>query len=300
MHFHFVINPAAGRGHAAPLGEAVVAALQAAGAEATSYVTQAAGDGAAHVRDLAPDACDRLIVIGGDGTLREVVNARAETPPWPVGIVPMGTANVVGRELRMPLDRQAPTIAASLLAGEPWSVDVMRLTRSDGTVEHAIANTGIGLDADVVHAVSRVRAGGPGGYLRWVGPIIETLSTFRFPVLRVTVDDHVTYAAGACIVQNARNYGGVFALSPTAALDSGSMDVMLIRSRTHRSLFGILFSALLRRVRKNHDVRIVAAQQVRFASSSTALVQADGDPAGTTDLRVELIPGGLTLLRAPA
>lgn len=300
MRFHFVINPAAGRGLAVPLGDAVIGSLRAEGAEATSYVTKAAGDGAAHVRDLGEEACDRLVVIGGDGTLREVVNARGGPPPWPVGIVPMGTANVVGRELRMPLDRRAPRVAKALMSGEAWPVDVLKLTRADGTVEHAVANTGIGLDAEVVHAVSEVRAGGVGGYAKWIRPILESFSTFEFPKLRVTIDDHVTYAAGACVVQNARNYGGVFALSPKASLDSGFMDVMIVRSRTNRSLFGILLSMLLRRTPHNHDVKIVPSRSVRLRSDRASRVQADGDPAGYTDLRVDLIPQGLTLLRAPA
>ena len=300
MRFHFVINPAAGRGLAVPLGNAVMEHLREAGHEASSYVTTAAGDAVVHVRELPADACDRLVAIGGDGTLREVVNARGGPPPWPVGIVPMGTANVVGRELRMPLDRRAPKLAEALIGGEAWTVDVLKLTRADGSVEHAVANTGIGLDAEVVHAVSKVRAGGVGGYAKWVRPIMESLARFRFPKLRVTIDDHVTYAAGACIVQNARNYGGVFALSPGAALDSGVMDVMIVRSRTNRSLFGILLSALLRRTQRNHDVKIIPSTSVRLRSNRRAPVQADGDPAGYTDLRVELVPGGLTLLRAPA
>ena len=78
------------------------------------------------------------------------------------------------------------------------------------------------------------------------------------------------------------------------------MDVMIVRSRTHRSLFGILLSMLIRRTQKNHDVKIIPSQSVRLRSDRASRVQADGDPAGYTDLRVDLIPQGLTLLRAPA
>ncbi len=299
MHFHFVVNPAAGRQQALPLVEAITKALEAGGAKATRYVTTAAGDGAEHVRTLAADACDRLVVVGGDGTLREVVNARALPLPWPVGIVPMGTANIVGREVRMPLDQRAPRMAAGLLASEPWTVDVIQLTRADGTLERAVANAGVGLDAEIVRAVSEVRDGGSGGYKRWIRPIIDSFSSFRFPKLRVTVDDHITYAAGAVIVQNARNYGGVFELSPDARLDSGSLDVMIIRARTNRALFGILFSAWTKRAPRNKDVKFVRGQRVSLRSSKQAPVQADGDPAGWTDVDLELLPGGLTLLRAP-
>lgn len=300
MRFHFVVNPAAGRRMALPLVDSVTALLRAAGAETTRYVTQAAGDAAAHVATLADDHADRVVVVGGDGTLREVVNARPPPLPWPVGIVPMGTANLVGREVRMPLDHRAARIARGLLEGEPWRVDLLRMRRQDGGIDHAVANVGIGLDAEVVHAVSRMRAGGSGGYKRWVRPMWDTLRTFTFPRLRVTVDDRITYAAAAVIVQNAHNYGGIFELSPDAALDSGALDVLLVRARTNRDLFRILFGAWTHRVQRFNDVKILRGSRVRLRSMTRAPVQADGDPAGHTDLEVDLVPGGLTLLRAPA
>jgi len=299
MRFHFVVNPAAGRRQALPLVEAIIRALEEGGAETSCYVTTAAGDGANHVGDLAADACDRLIVVGGDGTLHEVVNARDLPLPWPVGIVPMGTANIVGREVRMPLDRRAARVAASLLASEPWTVDVMQLTHADGRVERAVANMGVGLDAEIVRAVSRVRSGGSGGYAKWIRPVLDSLSSFRFPHLRVTIDDRITYAAAAVIVQNAQNYGGVFRLSPQARLDSGCLDVMIIRARTHRALFGIVLSGLMRRGPRNKDVKFVRGTRVSLQSEKRAAVQADGDPAGWTDVDIECVPGGLTLLRAP-
>jgi diacylglycerol kinase (ATP) len=299
MHFHFVVNPAAGRGRALPLAEAVATALDGLGAKTSKHVTTGPGDGAAHLAAMSPDACDRLVVVGGDGTLREVVNAREAPLPWPVGILPMGTANLVGRELGMLIGRKAGRIAKGLIESTPWTVDVLRLTRADGSTELAVANAGIGLDAEIVRAVAEVRSGGPGGYMKWIRPIIRSVSDFRFPRLHVTIDDHVTYAAGACIVQNAYNYGGIFELAKGAALDSGQLDVALIRTRSHRDLFRILFGALTRRAAKAKDVKFIPAQRVSLKASPRTRVQADGDPAGWTDLSIERVPDGLTLLRAP-
>jgi diacylglycerol kinase family enzyme len=299
MRFHFVVNPVAGRRLALPLVEAVRHALHGQGASTTQYVTTGPGDAATHVRDLEDEATDRLVVVGGDGTLREVVDARPTPLPWPVGLVPMGTANLVGREVRMPLGGRAPRVAAALRAAQPWRVDVLRLRQGDGAVGHAVANVGVGLDAEVVHAVARARAGGSGGYARWVRPIWESVQAFRFPRLRVTVDERVTYAAAACIVQNAHNYGGIFELSARAALDSGRLDVVLVKARTRRDLLRILAGALARRAGRFHDVRVVPASRVRVRCASSVAVQADGDPAGRTDLEVERVPEGLTLLRAP-
>src|SRR5688572_17105855 len=151
MRVHLVVNPVAGRGRAASVAEALVEALKTEGATATMYPTTSREDAAAHVAALATDMADRIVVVGGDGTLKDVVNARRHPLPWPLGLVPVGTANVVGRELRMPLGAPAPARARALLSAEPWAVNAMEIARPDGTREWAVANAGAGLDAAIVH-----------------------------------------------------------------------------------------------------------------------------------------------------
>jgi diacylglycerol kinase (ATP) len=302
MRYHFVVNPVAGRGTAVTLMRGVAEALRTAGMEVSSHVTTASGDAGRHVADLGEDATDRLIAVGGDGTLREVINGRRPMP-WPVGVIPMGTANLVGREVRMPLNRRVQTIAQCLLRAQPWSVDLitMRAIGATGDREQvALANVGAGLDGELVHAISNVRSAGDGfgGYARWIGPMWDCLRSFSFPRLRVTVDGLRTYAAAACVVQNAHNYGGVFELAPGAALDSGRLDVMLIRARTNRDLFRILVSSLARRTTRQKDVKFLTARHVRIESSDHVRLQADGDPAGRTDVELEILPQSLELLRA--
>lgn len=299
MRYHFVVNPVAGRGTSVALIGAVAEALRAAGDEVTSYVTTAAGDAGRHAGELEEDALDRLVVVGGDGTLREIINGR-DVIPWPVGIVPMGTANIIAREARMPLDRKAAHLAQALRKATPWQVDLIVLKRGAEGEERALANVGAGVDADIVHTISALRASadGAGGYSRWVRPMWRTLCSFSFPRLRVTVDGRRTYAAAACTVQNARNYGGVFELSPDAALDSGGLEVVLLRARTNRDLFRILFASWFRRAPLQNDVQIISGRHVRIESTEPVRLQADGDPAGRTDVELELLPGALTLLRA--
>lgn len=299
MRLHFVVNPVSGRGRAPTVVARVADALREDGLESTHYVTKAPGDASRHVGALADDACDRLIVVGGDGTLREVMNGRPHPFPWPVGIVPFGTANLIGRELGMPLNPTTGGVGRQLVEATRWDVDVLRVSGSGRADEVAVGVVGAGLDAELVRAVSALRAeAAGGGYGRWLRPLWNVFQGFRFPRLRVTVDGRRTYAASACVIQNAHNYGGLFVLSPDAALDSGRLDVFMIRAATHRDLFRIMTGAFLRRVHKHKDVKLVRGTSVRVRADAPVAVQADGDPAGVTDLDVELLPRAATLLRA--
>lgn len=299
MRFHFIVNPVAGRRRMTALLDEAQAMLREHGFEVDTYVTRCAGDAGAHVAALGPDEVDRIVVVGGDGTLREVVNGRPPPLPWPIGLVPVGTANLVARELGMPLTLTPRAVAEALRAANPWTVDLLRLERPGAKPAYAVANVGVGLDAGIVHAIDGVRAkaAGSGGYVRWIRPIFDAFRSFRFPTMAVTVDERRTFRASSCVIQNAYNYGGLFHLAPDARLDSRQCNVMLLRCRSSRDLFRVMLGAFRKRADRYHDVRFEAGTRVRLQTAERAPVQADGDPAGHTDVTVTLLPGALRLLR---
>jgi diacylglycerol kinase family enzyme len=301
MRLHLVVNPVAGRNRAAPLAAAVAARLEALGAEADVFFTRGPGDAARHVAALTPDACERLVVVGGDGTLREVVNARPLPLPWPVGLVPMGTANVVGRELGMPLGSDEERHARALLAALPWRVGVLELERPGRPRELAVANVGAGLDAAIVRAVAaeRTRRAGLGGYAVWVRPILASVRVWAFPPLTVRLDGGRALEARAVVVQGAHSYGGLFELAPDAALDADLLRVSLIDAPTRRDLLRLLARAAVRHASRDHHLHTFRARTVTIEAAAPLPLQADGDPAGDTPLTVTLRRDALTLLRVP-
>ena len=293
MRIHVVANPTAGRGKVPGLVRDLAARLEREGARVTTYSTVAAGDARAHVSLLAGDATDRLVVVGGDGTLHEVANALPPPAPWPVAIVPVGTANLVARDAHMPLRGGVDALARAILDGVPWTVDLLETDRG-----FAVATAGVGLDAEVVEAVAKARGGKAGGYARWVGPIAKTFSEYAPPRLTAVVDGKA-YEGAAVVVQNARNYGGLFELSPTARMDDGVLDVVVIRGGHRRDFFRVLLAAFARRVQGMRDVTIATGTSVEIRSEEPAAVQIDGDPGGATPLSVRVRPRSFTLLRAP-
>lgn len=300
MHLHFIVNPVAGRGGTVPLLDEVEVMLREHGFEVSRYVTTGAGDAGRHIRELPEDAADRIVVVGGDGTLREVVNGRPAPLPWPIGLIPVGTANLVARELYMPRKGTPRALAEALRTAKPWPVDLLELSRPGEDPVFAVANVGVGLDASIVHAIdsNRTKTSGSGGYKKWVRPIWESFRGFRFPKMAVTIDGRRTFRASSVVIQNAYNYGGLFHLAPDAALDSHKCHVMLLRCHARRDLFRVLLGAFRKKVASYRDVRLEQGTTVQLHTDERAPVQADGDPAGHTNVTVRLLPNALTLLRA--
>lgn len=307
VHLHLVINPTAGRKGTRRMLDGLVQALEAGGDTVTRYETKAAGDAGRHLAALEADAADRILVVGGDGTLREAINGRALELPWPVGVLPLGTANLVGRELGMPLGGSIRRYVEAIRRLEPVTVGALSIEGTSVPARYALACVGVGMDARIVRVIDELRAaqrartgGATGGYSQWIRPIWHQIRHHEFPNLRVTVDGQRTLRASAVVVQNARNYGGVFRLCPDAGMTSGALTAVLIRSRSRRDLMRILANALLRRVAHDKGVRLIRGEQVRIESPTPEPVQADGDPSGQTDVTIRLEQQAIQLLRVGA
>ncbi len=294
MRIHLVANPTAGRGRARGLVTRLVDEVVRRGSSATVHWTSGPGDAGRHVAGLEPAAFDRLVSVGGDGTLHELVNGRPPPLPWPVALVPLGTANLVARDAGIPLGGDVSALARAILEGTPWTVDLLRTDRG-----LALANAGVGLDAEVVVAVAEARQGGVGGYLRWIRPMARTFVRYVPPSLEVRVDGRPAARGGGVVVQNSFCYGGLFTLDRGARMDDGRLEVTVLRQANRRNYFLMLLAAFMGRLDRNHGVTMLSGRRVEVRCAGTGAVQLDGDPAGATPLTVEILPAALTLLRPP-
>jgi diacylglycerol kinase (ATP) len=295
MRIHVVANPTAGRGRVPDHVRRLSARLSSAGARVTVHLTSGPDDARRHVAAMAPSDADRLVVVGGDGTLHEVVNAHPAPFPWPVAVVPVGTANLVARDVGMPPARGAERIARAVLEGDLWRADLLQTDRGV-----AVANVGVGLDAEIVRAASAARRGRLGGYARWLGPVARTFVGHVPSRIEASVDGGPTIDAAALMVQNARCYGGMFRLCPDARMDDGLLHVFAIRRAQRRDWFLLVLAAYRGVAARSRDVTVASGRSVEIRAAPRAAVQVDGDPAGETPTTVRVLPGALTLLRAAA
>ncbi len=267
-----------------------IAACAAGGAKVDLHETTGPDDARNVASRAAHDRYDALVAAGGDGTINEAINgimqSEAERPP-PLGILPLGTANVLAHELALP--RRPERAAEVVLAGGRRH---LMLGLANG--RHFVLMAGVGFDAAVVAAVDSglKRAFKQGAY---VLSSLQLLFLFRFPAYRVTANGEV-FEARSLIACNARHYGGPFVLAPKADLASPTFQLCLFeRGGTLTAMrYGIAF--LRGRLHRTRGVHFLETAEARIEGPDGEPVQGDGELVAQLPLTLAVDRKGLDVL----
>ncbi|MFN3240968.1 MAG: diacylglycerol/lipid kinase family protein [Planctomycetota bacterium] len=274
-----IANPISGGGRGRILAPALGAALAARGVEAEVFLTTAAGDAARRAERAGDEPWDGLVALGGDGTVNEVLNGMPD-PTRPLGVLPVGTANVLAIELSLPRDVDG---AASVIAAGH------RRELAIGTCNgrRFLLFVGVGMDGAIVRRLSEVRTGTLGKH-KWLGPLLHTAWHWPRPELTVSCDGGAPMTGvSSVLVTRVRNYGGIMSL-PDADRDSGELHVLAFHMRSRLSWLYHGLRATVGRLRGGRHLTIVRARTVRV--DGIAPFQIDGDYGGESPTDLALHP----------
>ena len=215
---------------------AVQAIVEPAGWEPTLYLPT---DSEHHGREQAHRALAQhvthIVVAGGDGTVREVAEALAESKSsCTLGLVPTGTGNVLARNLNLQLSNQKACVAQALQGNRhPIDLALARIIHANGErSEHGfVVMAGLGLDAQIMEATDSKRK----RQLGWVAYIEGGFKSMplRYERLAVTIDsaEPRNLRVLTLLVGNAGWLPGRIGLMPDASLDDGQLDLAAIGPR---------------------------------------------------------------------
>ena len=248
-----------------------------------------------HATELAALAGDRLVIAaGGDGTVNEVVNGLSEGAT--LAILPLGTANVLARELGLPLDPE--DACKRIIEGNVSQMDVGVATDEEGTERRFTCMAGIGFDANVVREVTpRLKR-----YLR----------SFAFPLAAVNVyfqgdrpklhimDGDTTYVTQFAVIANGQYYGGEFEVAEDASLESGALEVVLV-DQVSILLRPDVLARILAKSPLDQKMRSFSSQNVQAKSPGArdkrVPVQLDGEVWGRLPMSFRIEPAAIRVIR---
>ncbi|MBV8865773.1 MAG: diacylglycerol kinase family lipid kinase [Acidobacteriaceae bacterium] len=262
------------------------------GIEAKLVATTAPGSAGAQTRREIEAGCDLIVVAGGDGTINEVAEGMLRTAV-PLAILPGGTANVLAREMRIPI--HVSKAAAQISALEPCRIALGSIRLSDSATRCFLCMTGAGLDAEIVYRLNldlKALAGKLAYYVSGFAQVLRPLREFG-----VTVDGH-QYEASFALVSRVRNYGGDLEIARGASLLRDDFEIVLFRGTVSARYLGYLAGVAAGQVHRMKGCTVLHGRSVTClpVNSDGIYVQVDGELAGKLPASVELIPDALTLL----
>lgn len=290
-----LVNPAAGGGRGGKTVSEVVAAARKAWGDIEMVRTTGTGDAQVLGRRAAEEGLDRVVVVGGDGTVHEAANGMLATgiatlPP--LGFVPVGTGNDFARLTGT--HNLSPAEAVRRLAvGEDKLFDV-----GMAWGEYFINSLGLGFDAVVASHVPRYRR--LWRPLVYPAGVLRSLCSYQ-PVQISAQGDDDSYSGGIfCIeVGIGQSTGGGFFLTPGALPDDGLFDICLIRPV---SLWEIV-TLVPRAFRGTHtqltQVRMMKSGCLTVRSAGPLLAHFDGEVRhGPDTIEIRIVENRLPVLAA--
>ena len=292
MHpIHLIVNPHSAKGRTGRIADTVIEWCAAKKLDLIRMDTS----GARHATELACslDGRARIIaVLGGDGTLNEVVNG-VQGKETILALLPSGTGNDFAKVLGIASARAG---VEALAAGRVRLVDLARVsidTASGANIERLFINAvGIGFDAAVAYRVARVRFGR--GMIPYLVGVLATLRSYRGVQASIRIGDTVrnTSLFLACF-GNGRSSGGGFALTPRAEIDDGMLDLCYARDMKVWRVLQVLPKALSGTHLSAPEVGYERLSTAEIRLDAPLPVHADGELLTQEALRVRVsvLPG---------
>jgi YegS/Rv2252/BmrU family lipid kinase len=276
---------------------AVLYHLEGQGWETSLHKTAKPGEATALAGQAVREGADAVFVVGGDGTINEVVNGLAESPVA-LGVLPGGTGNIWAKALGLPT--RSPLHLLPLLDSirmlVPGTSRRIDLGKANG--RYFLQWAGLGLDAAVTYAMEpRTRTQRRLGALAYVVAGVYTAAHMAGTRTRIWIDGKRIYRRSILIVvSNSRVYSAGLTMATDARLDDGFLDVDVFAGTgfvaSIRTALGVITGLHVRDPRHSR----YRGGTVRIVSDKPLAVHIDGEPFGTTPLDCEVIPHGLTVL----
>jgi YegS/Rv2252/BmrU family lipid kinase len=297
-----VANPSSAMGRSQSVLEQTVAWLKQNGVATHQLISQYAG----HLFEALPPLLQAdwhaLAVLGGDGTLFEVVNICLDAPAFktPLAVIPGGTGNSFAKDLA---GAKLEDFWQKILRGAAQPVDVAHcrfdLKNNSGRRWHKnafyfINVLGTGFVAEVNHRSGAFKNLGMLGY---AVSVFATLKKMRCYQMRLVIDDQIIERLNTFVaVCNSRVIGGNMRIAPAASIRDGWLDVVVANAISRGELIKT-FPKIFSGTHTSHPaVKIFRAKRVQIETEPASLLTPDGETLGTTPIDVEILPGKLQFM----
>ncbi len=294
MSYLCVLNPQAGNRKAGKIKQQIYELLNQKNIVYDWFYSQYPHHAQKLFDSINPDDYRGIIVIGGDGTLFDVVNAQMQLPAdkrLPVGIIPVGTGNSVYRDV-MGHEDHIHKAVSHILDGKLRSIDVFKVQTAQ-SVFYFINILGFGFTTDVTAQAIRYKFLGKQAYTLAI--LLKLIKMKSFP-LQMELNGQVYQLTNTFVsVLNTKYAGGDLLMAPHARIDDGLMDVVIVN--------GVSRWELLKTFPKIYDgsyiqspyVDYFQTDKIKFSSPHPKQLSPDGELFQELPIEIEVMANALKI-----
>ena len=287
-----ISNPAA-RGASSKKFRSASAFLQAKGFDTEILLTEKSGDATRLAEETVGKRPFAIMAAGGDGTINEVINGMAGSDV-PLAILPLGTTNVLAKELGIPEYVNGAMEAA--VSRKPRTVSLGRIELNPETdfaySRYFCLMAGVGFDGEAVHNINSAvkKRSGKAAYI-FSG--IKDLLNYSPNQLFFNIDGK-EYAGFSSITGKAGKYGGNFKITPDADLSNPELYTCIFQGNKRSVLLRYVFKIMTGRLFDERDIVYLKSATVEVLG--TAHIQIDGDYLGVTPAKITVEKDALQII----
>jgi diacylglycerol kinase (ATP) len=302
-------NPHSGRRKKHRLQDvgAAAAILSEAGIEIDVAPTRAASDAAAQVRACIRDGFDTIIACGGDGTVHDVLQGMAGKDAA-LGIIPLGTANAMAHDLRVPINPLGA--ARALLTAVPKRIAVGRIDFRDfnnlPSFRYFTVAAGVGVDAHLFYKLNRLMKDRM-GMMAYYSKALHLWWTHRMRYFEAEFSTNGSAPKreprlSEMLAVRINFFGGVLReLAPGSSLARNDLRLVLCRTGNRAKYLEYVFRGMLGLSRHVSGIELAYADQIACRSTAgekpeNIYVEADGELLGRLPITLSIVPDALTVL----
>lgn len=265
---------------------AVKKVFENAGKEFKLHVTDLKDDVRKITAEITSEAGNDIIVLGGDGTLHDVLNSFVDFEGNSLGIIPLGTGNDFAESAHIPTD---PVKAAELIVnGEAKSVDFIELENG----LKSLNAFGIGIDVDVLERTYKGKSNKRSKYLH---ALIVSLIKFKSHNFTVRYNGkEETHFGLIAAVGNGRQFGGGIKMFPGAVVNDGYLNLIIVDFISKIKMISAFLKLMKGRIDKVKQVKYVKVKEVEFIPDDKSYyMQADGELYKDVPLKAKIVENKL-------
>jgi diacylglycerol kinase (ATP) len=286
----FIVNPIAGKGKAKSLIPLIEEECKSNGLDYLIKYTTEPKDGTRIARAGVEEGYKKIISVGGDGTLNEVVNGIVGSDVI-LGVIPSGTGNDFIRSIYKEFDMVK--IINNVINGAVKTID---LAKCNDTYFLNIGSGGI--DAQVALESERTRKFFSGS-TAYIVAMIKTIFLYKSKMMKVYIDDKEFDKNTLLVaIANGRYYGGGILPAPKASLTDGIFDVCFIEKISKPKML-ILFPKYMKGKHESiKEVSFYRGKKIRLIATEEFGVNIDGEVSLKKDVEFNIIPNGIKIVAA--